>query len=123
MAAKKKPRKSVKKNTSLVVIKCEAHKNKSPCLQRALAAEILAESLASTVWSHRDDASQSVEFVVADTAIVPTGRPSGHFELGVSVSRLEQNPYDDNTAEDMTLHKFLQTFIPVRTISANDQQS
>ncbi len=105
------------------MVQCKAHTGKQPCLQRALAAEILSEALASTVWHHRDDTIGKVEFVIAESGIVPTGKPNGHFELGVSVVRLDKDVYDKDDTLDMSLHKFLQTFIPARTINVQDCQA
>ena len=123
MAAKKTRKKPATKDKALTVVQCKAHEGKTPCLQRGLAAEILMEAIASIVWNHREDATQNIEFVVVDSGIVPSGKPNGHFEIGVSVARLDKGTYDEEDNIDLTLHKFLQTFVPTRTINAQDCQA
>lgn len=121
---KKTTRKAKEDKTSVVVLQCKANKGKTPCLQKAMMAELLCESLSSVVWYHRDDEAQQYEFLVADTGIVPSGRPGGHFEIGITVVRLTQPSYSlDDTKMDLTLHKFLQTFIPARLVSVQDHQA
>lgn len=116
--------KAGKTKPELTVVQCLAHEGKSPCIQRGLAAEILTEALASTVWHHRDDGGLTkTEFVIAESGIVPTGKANGHFEIGVSVVRLDLDVYDKKHTLDMSLHKFLQTFIPSRDIGVQDQQA
>lgn len=121
--ASKTPRSKPKaKDKSLVVIQCEAAVGNTPCAHKALAAEVLMEALAATVWIHRDDSLESTEFVIHDTSIVPTKRGRGHFEVGVEVVRLDDAVYAEDTME-MTLQKFLQTFVPKRNISVQDYQA
>lgn len=125
MATKKKStKKSAKRTkpknkTSVVVIRCGAKQGKTPCLQKAVMAELLCESLGSIIWHHRDDDAQQHEFVVMDSGIVPSGRPGGHFEISVTVAKLHHPDFKE-TQSEISLHEFLKTFIPSRSVDAND---
>jgi hypothetical protein len=125
MPARKQTKKLAKKpaKKQLPVIKkvhCTAHKGE-PCIARALLMDTLLEALAGTVWYHRQDKAERMEFVVSDLALMDVGHVKGHFTLMVDVSRLHSDP--DDEPMEIPFHKFFQTFYPAREININDCQA
>jgi len=101
------------------LIVCTANAG-GPCVARAMMVTTIHEALASTVWYHRGDPTQSVEFVVHDVGVVPVFGKQGHFQLDVSVTKLK-DPMDDG--DNMSLHRFFQTFVPARELNVSDHQA
>jgi len=101
------------KEVQLPVLNCS-----TGCIQKAMAAQIVLEALASTIWEPAEYKHNGYEYLVTDISLVVLTKDRQTF--GVTIQAIN-NPREEK--EDILLHKFLTNYVPVRQINVKDYQS